>query len=175
MTDVRPFTEDDTAALKAFFARVPEGDRTFFREDVLAEGWQADPAEHRWLAVDGDDVIGSLVIRRGMAWSSHVGELRIVIDPARRRQGIGTALARLALVEGVALGLKKLVVEVVAAQDPTVAMFAQLGFEPEALLEAHVCDSAGSVHDLFVMSHFVDETWSAMTTTGIADLVERSD
>jgi hypothetical protein len=36
-----------------------------------------------------------------------------------------------------------------------------------------VRDSAGELNDLFLMSHFVDETWSAMETTGIADLVER--
>ncbi|HEX4906260.1 MAG TPA: GNAT family N-acetyltransferase [Acidimicrobiales bacterium] len=172
MIEVRPFTDGDTTALKAFFARVPEGDRSFFREDVLADGWQSDPTEHRWVAVDGDEIVGSLVIRRGVAWSSHVGDLRIVVDPARRRSGIGRALARLALVEGVGLGLTKLVVEVVAAQEPTVAMFASLGFEAEALLKGHVRDNAGSVHDLFVMAHFVDDTWAAMTTTGIADLVE---
>jgi ribosomal protein S18 acetylase RimI-like enzyme len=170
--EVREFSKDDTDALKAFFARVPEGDRTFFREDVLAETWQSDPTEHRWVALNGADIVGSLVIRRGVAWSSHVGELRIVVDPAQRRAGIGRALARLALVEGVGLGLQKLVVEVVAAQEPTVAMFASLGFEAEALLKSHVQDNNGAVHDLFVMSHFVDDTWSAMTTTGIADLVE---
>ena len=27
-------------------------------------------------------------------------------------------------------------------------------------------------HDLFVMSHFVDDTWATMTTTGVADLVD---
>jgi hypothetical protein len=68
--------------------------------------------------------------------------------------------------------LRKLVVEVVAAQESTVAMFTALGFEAEALLRSHVQDSAGALHDLFVMAHFVDDTWSTMQTTGIADLVE---
>jgi L-amino acid N-acyltransferase YncA len=172
VTDVRAYAGEDAAALKSFFARVPEGDRTFFREDVLADGWRSDPNEHRWVATDGEDVVGSLVIRRGVAWSNHVGEVRIVVDPTRRRHGIGRALARRALVEGVGLGLQKLVVEVVAAQESTVAMFTSLGFEAEALLRSHVRDGAGNVHDLFVMAHFVDDTWSTMTTTGIADLVE---
>ena len=34
--DIRPIAEPDAGALRAFFLRVPEGDRTFFREDVLA-------------------------------------------------------------------------------------------------------------------------------------------
>jgi len=32
--EVRPLAGDDHDALRAFFLRVPEGDRTFFREDV---------------------------------------------------------------------------------------------------------------------------------------------
>ena len=51
-------------------------------------------------------------------------------------------------------------------------MFTGLGFEAEALLKSHVRDSSGVVHDLFVMAHFVDDTWSTMTTTGITDLVD---
>jgi RimJ/RimL family protein N-acetyltransferase len=170
--DHRPFTADDTPALKDLFARVPEGDRTFFREDVLDAGWHPSPGDCRWIACSGQDVVGSLVIRPGTAWSSHVGDLRIVVDPTRRRQGVGRGLARLALVEGVSLGLTKLSVEMVATQEPTIAMFSVLGFEPEALLKAHVRDGSGEVHDLLVMSHFVDDTWSTLTTTGIADLID---
>jgi ribosomal protein S18 acetylase RimI-like enzyme len=170
--DYRPFIPEDTDALRAFFGRIPEGDRTFFREEVLAPDWQPEAADHRWVAVADGVVVGSLALRPGVAWSSHVGDVRIVVDPARRRHGIGRALARRALVEGIGLGLAKLSVEVVATQEPTVAMFTALGFEPEALLKGQVRSAAGDVHDLFVMSHFVDETWATLATTGVVDLVE---
>lgn len=170
--EVRALEPGDAEALRAFFARVPEGDRMFFRHDVLADGVVDDPGVHRFVAVDGHDVVGSLAIRPGAGWSSHVGGVDIVVDPTRRRQGIGRALARAALVEGVGLGLTKLVVEVVAVQESTVALFAALGFEPEALFRAHVRDGAGNVQDLLVMAHFVEDTWAAMATTGITDLVE---
>ena len=49
--EVRALERDDVDALRQFFARVPEGDRTFFREDVLQPGvverWLADPDQHR--------------------------------------------------------------------------------------------------------------------------------
>ena len=41
------------------------------------------------------------------------------------------------------MGLKKLVVEVIADQAPLIAMFRGLGFEPEALLTDHVRDRSG--------------------------------
>lgn len=170
--EVRPLEAADADALRAFFGAVPEGDRMFFRHDVFAEGVVDDPGAHRFVAVDGDDVVGSLAIRPGAGWSSHVGGIDIVVDPSRRRQGIGRALARAALIRGVELGLDKLVVEVVAVQESTVALFAALGFEPEALLRGHVRDSAGDVQDLLVMAHFVASTWAVMETTGISELVE---
>ena len=39
------------------------------------------------------------------------------------------------------------------------AMFSQLGFEPEGLLKEHVRSQAGEVHDLLVLAHFVEPLW----------------
>ena len=53
---IRAVETSDAAALKDFFARIPEGDRTFFKEDMLAPGaataWAAGPRGRR-LVVKG--------------------------------------------------------------------------------------------------------------------------
>ena len=67
--------------------------------------------------------------------------------------------------------MTKLVVEVVAEQEPTVAMFTGLGFEAEGLLKDHVRSQTGQVHDLLVLSHFVQALWETMATTGVDELV----
>jgi hypothetical protein len=69
------------------------------------------------------------------------------------------------------MGATKLVVEVVAEQEPTVAMFSLLGFEPEGLLKDHVRSQAGEFRDLLVLSHFVEPLWASMRTAGVEDLV----
>ena len=66
----------------------------------------------------------------GAGWSSHVGEVRLVVDPNRRRGGVGKALARRALVAALEADLRKLVVEVVADQEPAIRLFTELGFKP---------------------------------------------
>lgn len=174
--EIRPIEPSDRIALLAFFERVPEGDRTFFREDVFAPGvvdrWFDESGDARFVAVEGDDIVGYLAIVVEVGWSSHVGELRVVVDPTRRRQGIGRALARYGLVHALELQLTKVVVEVVADQEPTLAMFSSLGFEAEALLRDHVRDGSGRLRDLITMAHLVEENWSAMRTTGIEDLVQ---
>ena len=172
---MRALERDDVDALRRFFARVPEGDRTFFREDVLQPGvverWLADPDQHRLIGFVDGDIGGHVAVIRGVGWSRHVGEIRLVVDPEHRRRGLGRLLAQRAVVEAVEMGTTKLVVEVVAAQEPTVEMFTKLGFEPEGLLKDHVRNQAGEVHDLLVLAHFVEPLWAPMRTTGVEDLV----
>jgi ribosomal protein S18 acetylase RimI-like enzyme len=168
---------DHTDALRSFFARVPAGDRTFFREAVLDPGvierWLSDPDQRRLVAVVDGDVAGHVAVLRGIGWSRHVAEIRLVVDPAHRRRGLGRLLAQRAVVEAVEMGTTKLVVEVVATQEPTVAMFTKLGFEPEGLLKEHVRSQSGEVHDLLVLSHFVEPLWDMLRTTGVEELVLR--
>ena len=155
--------------VERFVARVPEGDRTFFKEDVEAPGvldaWTR-PGTARAVAVEDGEVIGYVAVVPLHGWSSHVGEVRVIVDPDRRGRGIGRALARRAVLEAVELELRKMVVEVVADQEPTIAMFRSLGFDPEALLTDHVRDQSGALRDLMILAHSVEEQWSSMAVAG---------
>ena len=71
--------------------------------------------------------------------------------------------------EALDLGLKKLVVEVVADQDSTISLFRSLGFDPEALLKDHVRDQSGAVRDLMILALSVEQSYRAMTTAGLDD------
>lgn len=173
--EIRRFDSDrDLEGLQNFFARVPEGDRTFFKEDLDADAvarWATDPRGRRAIACDGGEVVGYVAVVSLHGWSDHVGEIRLVVDPERRRQGIGRELAQRALVDAVECGLEKVSVEVVADQDAAVEMFRSLGFQPEAMLRDHVRDKGGDLRDLIVLSHPMSDQWSAMETAGIADAV----
>jgi L-amino acid N-acyltransferase YncA len=159
--EVRPIGSDDVDALMEFFACVPEGDRTFFKEDVsdaaVIAGWVAVADRHRLIALVDGHVAGYVAVLKGIGWSSHVGELRLIIAPEYRNRGIGRLLAQRAVVEALELGVVKLVVEVVAGQDRLCGMFTKLGFEQEGRLRRHVRSATGETHDLLVLSHFVDE------------------
>ena len=170
--EIRQLRSGDRDALARFLRRVPDADRTFFKEDVddpaVLDAWLR-PGPARAIAADGGEVVGSMAVVPLHGWSSHVGEVRLIVDPDHRGQGIGRALARRAVLEALDAGLQKMVVEVIAVQEPTIAMFRSLGFEPEALLTDHVRDRGGELRDLMLLSHSVEEQWSAMVTAGIAD------
>jgi L-amino acid N-acyltransferase YncA len=171
---IREPSEADLDALMAFFERVPESERTFFKEPILdrttVEGWLSGERGRRGLAFSDDGrVIGYVAVIRLTGWSDHVGEVRLVVDPNERGQGLGRALARWALLQALDCGIGKLTVEVVAEQEGAVAMFGGLGFQAEGLLRDHVRDRDGALRDLVLLSHSVDDAWSAMETAGIDD------
>jgi L-amino acid N-acyltransferase YncA len=172
MMEIRELRAADREALERFLATVPEGDRTFFKEDVadpaVVDAW-ARPGTARVLAVEDGDVLGYVALVPLHGWSSHVGEVRVIVDPKRRGRGIGRALARRAVLEALELGLAKMVVEVVADQAATIAMFRSLGFEPEALLVDHVRDRSGNLRDLMLLAHAVEGQWAALELAGITD------
>lgn len=162
-------------AVRRFFQRIPEGDRTFFKENVLADGtvesWAGDKDRRRLVAVDDGDVVGYLALIPEIGWSSHVGEIRLVVDPDRRRGGLGRALARRGLISALELGLAKVYVEVVADQTAAVAMFQALGFEGEALLRDHVRDRSGELRDLVLLAHATGDNQAMFAATGIDEAI----
>jgi len=171
--EIRPIEAGDSEALSRFFERIPESDRTFLKEDVGDPRVLADwvrPDAGRTIAVDDDDqVVGALAVVPLVGWSSHVGEVRLVVDPEHRGRGIGRRLARQAVLDAVDMGLGKLVVEVISDQAPLIAMFRGLGFEPEALLTDHVRDRSGQTRDLIVLANSVDEQFAALSAAGVAE------
>ena len=174
--DVRRLSHDEVPALRALLARLPEGERRWFKEDVLdpavAEAWATDTRDPHLLALDdGGRVVVYGAVRRGRGWSSHVGEMTLMVDPEMRRQGHGKAMARLVLLEALKAGMTKVVVELVADETAAIAMFGQLGFEPEALLRGHVRDRDGRLRDLVVLAHPVEENWGVLAATGVEDAV----
>ncbi len=173
--EIRPIEAGDSPALSGFFERIPESDRTFLKEDVgdprVLEDW-VQPGAGRTIAVDDGQVVGALAVVPLHGWSSHVGEIRLVVDPDHRGRGIGRGLARQAVLDAVDMGLGKLVVEVISDQGALIAMFRGLGFEPEALLTDHVRDRSGQTRDLIVLANSVDEQFAAMSAAGVADQLQ---
>ena len=158
--------------LTDLFDGLSERDLTLIKEDLTdpdaVRAWAGRPGQ-QWVALDGSDIVGYAAVRTLPEWSNHVGELRLVVDPARRSGGVGRTLARYALVEALRAGHRKLVVELAADQENALAMFSSLGFVGEALLRDHIRDRDGEFHDLVMLAHFVDGTWAGMDAIGLTD------
>ncbi len=159
--EIRGLGYGDLVALTALFGRVSEGDLTFVKEEIFdpdrVAAWPRDTSGRRFVALEEGEVVGYLALVPGVGWSSHVADIRLVVDPLRRRRGIGRELAQRALAEAEALGMDKLTVEVLADQPFATELFERLGFAMEARLRNHLRDAAGRSHDLLLLARALDE------------------
>jgi len=174
--ELRPLSPSDVGALHTFFGSVPAEERTFFKEDVtdpgVAQRWVADERCVRRLAVDSDGrIVAFAGLHPGVGGSSHVASVTLVVAGPARRQGLGRSLARQMLVEALRQGFRKVAVETAADNVAAVQMFRNIGFEPEALLRDHFYGRDGGLHDIVILAHAVDDTWSTLLAGGIDEAV----
>jgi L-amino acid N-acyltransferase YncA len=157
---IRPMVPGDEKALLDFFRRIPQEDRFYLKEDVTSP-----QVIHRWaesldysralplLAIMDNKIVadGTLHHRRAGA-RRHIGEVRVVVDPAYRNRGVGRGLLHKLVEVARDQGVEKLMFEVVADTEEAAKHTAQvLGFVPIAALPGHVKDYCGGRHDLVIM------------------------
>lgn len=167
----RDLQSADAGALERLLARIPEEDRGFLKEDLsepdILRRWLDDRRGVRLVGVAGDGELMALAAAwPGVGRSRHVGDVRLVVAPEHRRVGLGQRLARELLVRSLHRGLAKLCVEVVAEHQGTIAMFLEIGFEPEAILRDHLRDRDGALHDIVVLSHIAADAASTVVLVG---------
>ena len=167
---LRPLEAGDREGLLAFARRLPEHDLLFLRRDIT------DPSEvQAWieestagelvtlLAVGGSEVAGYVVVDRSrLAWSRHVAELRVLLDPAWRGKSLGRRMTTEAFRVAASMGVEKMVAQMTVDQTGAVTIFQNFGFENEAILERHVKDRAGRTYDLLVLRRWVDAEEAAI-------------
>lgn len=171
-------TPHDDARLLSFAHALPEHDLLFMRRDIrqpkVVAAWADRIAQGRLaslLAWSGDEVVGcSALIVDPLSWSSHVGELRVVVSPRMRGIGLGRVLIQESFLLAVSKGLEKLVAQMTVDQTAAIAVFEELGFRGEALMRDHVKGADGRKHDIALMSHDVARVQSQLESYGIADI-----
>ncbi|MFM9828902.1 MAG: N-acetyltransferase family protein [Sphingomonas sp.] len=157
---LRRFEATDTLAMLAFTKTLPEHDLLFLSRDVqhprVVDAWAAaigDGSIDSLVAEDGGQIVGTAaLVRDPLGWSTHVGEVRLLVSPTRRGAGLGRDLLEAIFAVAHAHGLEKLVAQMTPDQAGSVALFESLGFRGEALLRDHVRDRAGHLHDLVILS-----------------------
>lgn len=159
--DIKPLTADHRQAAEAFAAKIPHGDRAFIDRSLLSQvsvaGWTRRSTARRTGAFVGDEMVAIMTVNQRAGWMHRVGELRLVVLPEARGQGLAPRLAHRAVDVAREMELSKLYVEVLEQLEQVVAMFITLGFIQEAVLRHHVVDGDGRPGNLCILSRFLDE------------------
>ena len=168
---LRPLVLEDEQQLSEFFARIPEDERWFLRDNV------ADPAVmHLWIKnVDYDRILPLVAVRqedntiianvrlhrRPSECLHHIAHLRIMVDPAYRHQRLGTWMLLDTIRLAMSVGIEKLVAEfIVGVEDAAMNAAHKLDFFEEAVLKDYVKDRQGRYRDLIIMVKTLHRNWS---------------
>lgn len=150
----------DRDAIVDLARRQPPADLLYLRRDLtrpeVVDEWLTRAAAGQitvLVAQSGTGIAAYAGIDRGdVSWTSHVRELRVLVDVEARRQGLGRAMVREALSLAYAMGAHKVVAQMPDVQTGARKLFEDFGFDREAVLQRHVRDRSGAKHDLIIMS-----------------------
>jgi L-amino acid N-acyltransferase YncA len=157
---LRPLSAEDRVPLLNFFRRVPAEERHYLKEDVTSpeviEDWTSNIDPSRvipMVVLVGDEIIADATLHRSRSWAyCHMGELRVVVDPAYRNVGLGRRLIRELVDIADELGLQKVVIELEGHwKQPAIISAGSLGFRETARLGEWVRDYWGDYQDLVIM------------------------
>lgn len=160
---IRPLMEQDRAALANFGLGLPKNDLLYLEDDfqnpeIITRLINANAAEN-WRQIvavtDDGSIVGYSAALRLPGWSYHVANIRLIVDRAWRRSGLGMAMAQSIVEAARDLGATKVTVDMLAGLTAGQAIFSRLGFAVEGQLARHAIDRDGNLHDIVIMSAFV--------------------
>jgi RimJ/RimL family protein N-acetyltransferase len=177
---VRKMSAADASAVLAFARALPPHDLLFLPRDItqpkVIDAWiheNDQGAMTSLIALEGSEVTGCATITSDpLSWSSHVAELRVVVAPQVRGQGIGRALTHEVFALALGQSKQKLVAQMTADQHGAIAVFEGLGFRPEALLRAHVQVPNGQKKDIVILAHDVVEAHARLMALGMPEATQ---
>jgi len=165
---LRPLERNNADALVAFFQRVPVDDRWYLRHDVtdqaVVRSWATEINYERVIPIvalcDGQ-IIGDATLHRHRHGSSrHVGEIRLVIDPAVRAKRLGTWMILDVIQLATRLGLEKLRAEIASNEAAAIRALRHLDFVREAVIPELHKDAQGNPYDLVIMVKNLAPAWT---------------
>ena len=161
--NIRLMKREDKDRILEFFAKIPEEDKIYSRENVA----NAKVIENYWirrieqgtsvtiLAFLASELAGEATLHQASAaWSAHVGYIRVKVAKEHRRKGIAMVLLSEIYKMARRMKLDKICAEVIKEQKEIIEIFSKhLGFKEEAVLRDHVKDAKGNKHNLIILSN----------------------
>jgi ribosomal protein S18 acetylase RimI-like enzyme len=164
---VRPMRADDVDRSFAFFQALPAEDRRYLRVDVtrreVVEKRIRDVEAgivKRLVALVNDEIVADASLElAGHEWTSHVGEIRLIVARPFQRRGLGMLMARELYGLAAELQVEQILVSMMRPQTSARRIFRKLGFHEEVILPDYVKDRGGRTQDLIMMRCDLEAAW----------------
>lgn len=165
---LRPVARGDADQLVAFFQRISREDRWYLRHDVsdvtTVRAWAEEVNYERVIpivALSNRQIVGDATLHRHRHGSRrHVGEIRLVIDPAMREKRLGTWMVLDLIQLATGLGLEKLIAQIAGSEVVALRALRQLDFVREAIIPELHKDVSGTPYDLIILVKNLAPAWT---------------
>ncbi len=135
---IRPLLKTDKPLLLELFGSAPQEDLDYFRSEAvnpeIVAGW-CDNLDYTRIfpivAVVNDKIVGDATLHIGAGYQRHIGWVRLYLDRAFRRRGIGGLMLSGLIDIARKIGLQQMVAEVPVNQVQVIKAFQNLGFKHE--------------------------------------------
>jgi RimJ/RimL family protein N-acetyltransferase len=155
---LRPLSEEDKEGLVNLFAQATEKDLEYFRSDagdrVVVESWVDNlnlKIVFPLVAVVDGKIVGDATLHFGERYHRHIAWVRVFLDRASRRQGIGTLMLRCLIDIARRVGLQQLYAEIVTTQPQVIKAFEDLGYRHEVTLRDYFVTDSGETLDMAIV------------------------
>jgi len=165
---LRPLREGDEHLLTKMFDRFSENDRWFLDPEEIDSGLIEDRVKSmdpdRFISIvavlEGQIIANATLSRRQYGAESHVGKIRISVDPSFREKKLGTWMLLDLINLAMAMYLETLVMQLIEDKDSSVIRgVKKLDFIKEAVLKDYVKDRKGTPHNLVIMVKRLHHGW----------------
>ena len=158
---LRPLKDGDENALFEMFRRLSVDDLWFLNHDVSDPGliadWINNLDPNRVISIvallEGRIVGNAVLMMKRHGAKSHIGKVRISVDPGFRDRRLGTWMLLDLVNLSMAMGLQMLVMRLVQDRDASLINgVRKLGFIEEAVLKNYLMGGEGQAHNLVIMT-----------------------
>jgi len=158
---LRPLKDGDENALFEMFRRLSVDDLWFLNHDVSDPGLIADWINNldpnrvvSFVALLEGRIVGNAVLMmKRYGAKSHIGKVRISVDPGFRDRRLGTWMLLDLVNLSMAMGLQMLVMRLVQDRDASlINSVRKLDFIEEAVLKKYLMGGEGQAHNLVIMT-----------------------
>jgi len=159
----RLMTPADRETVLQFVKNLPEEDLFYLISDVRDPNgmsrWIEGIEDHTATTVLAEaegKLLGYGVLRGGhLRWTRHLAEIRVMVAPDARGNGLGKLLAKEVFAVAHDVGMWRLIARLTSKQTAARYLFQHLGFHIEAVLADCVIDNEGRTQDMIFMSYDV--------------------
>lgn len=165
---LRPIRSGDEGALFDMFRHFSEDELWFLNHDVsdpqLINEWIKDLDLNRMISIVAElsdrIIANAALMMKNYGAKSHIGKIRISVDPAFRVKRLGTWMLLDIVNLAMAVGLNMLVMRLVQDRDASIINgVRKLGFIEETIIKDYILDKEGGSHNLVIMVKRLPVEW----------------